>query len=121
MTWKSIRLALARTEDYPQGSSRHIYLIHLPLMPDGLVDGPEHGRHPELATVHRYWGEEPAAAGYVIKADRGWALSYERGEDDDEMVFHLESHPLRPGEYVTITNAQGLELPMRVASVEDVK
>jgi hypothetical protein len=36
------------------------------------------------------------------------------GDDDDEGVYHLESHPLRPGEYVTLTEPDGRRLPFRV-------
>jgi hypothetical protein len=121
MTWKSIHLELARTEEYPDGSPRHIYALRLPLSHDGLIDAEEFRRHREAALVHRYWGEERPRAGYVIKTRHGWALSYERGQDDDEQIFHLETHPLRIGAYVTITDAMGDDLPMRIVSMEDVE
>lgn len=120
MTWTSIRLELARTEEFPEGSPRHVYIVHLPLTPDGLIDEPRRAAHPELAVVHRYWEGERTLSGYVIKTPAGWALSYERGEDDDEQFFHLETHPLRPGDYVTVIDPDGERLPLRVAGTEEL-
>ena len=31
MSWKSLRLELARTKEFPNGSPAHAYLLHLPL------------------------------------------------------------------------------------------
>lgn len=116
MPWTSLRLELARTAEFPQGSSRHIYLLHLPLGAGGLIDEAQLKDSPERATVHRYWGDEPSRAGYVVDTPAGWAISYERGEDDDEPLFHLETHRLQAGDYVTIVDSDGERLPMRIVS-----
>ena len=50
----------------------------------------------------------------------GWAFSYRPGEDDDEQVFHLENHPIRIGEYLTLTEPDGERLPFRVASLQSL-
>jgi hypothetical protein len=121
MNWKTIRLELARTEEYPQGSPRHVYILHLPLLPDDLIDEPALRQQPDRATAHRYWENERTRSGYVIKTPRSWVLSYERGEDDDEVLFHLETHPLRPGEYLTIIDSEEEHLPMFVASVQELE
>ena len=34
MTWKTIRLELARTPEYPEGSAAHAYVLRLPLCHD---------------------------------------------------------------------------------------
>ncbi len=118
MNWKSIRLELARTPDFPQGSASRAYLLHLPLDPEGLIDEGTLEKSPARATVHRFWPNERDRAGYVIRTQHGWALSYEPGEEDDENVFHLETHPIRLGEYVTLTEPDGSRLPFRVASLK---
>lgn len=118
MNWKSIRLELARTQDFPQGSASRAYLLHLPLDEGGLIDEHILKESPARATVHRFWPNERDMAGYVIRTPRGWALSYEPGEEDDETVFHLETHPIRLGEYVTLTEPDGTQLPFRVASLK---
>jgi len=120
MNWKSIRLELARTPDFPEGSAGRAYLLRLPLDDDGLIDAPALQRSPALATVHRYWPNEPDMSGYVIRTPRGWAFSYEIGEEDDEAVFHLETHPIRIGEYITLTEPDGRQLPFKVADLRGV-
>ena len=118
MNWKSIRLELARTPDFPEGSASRAYLLHLPLREDGLIDETSFREAPASATVRRFWPSEPDMAGYVIRARGGWAFSYEPGEEDDECIFHLETHPIRPGEYITLTEPDGRRLPFRVASLK---
>jgi hypothetical protein len=118
MSWKTIRLELARSPGFPDGSPERAYLLHLPLDDDGLVDLGRFRRSPELATVHRHWPGERVRSGYVIHKRGGWAFSYAIGELDDENVVHLERHPLRLGEYVTITEPDGEKLPYRIALSE---
>jgi hypothetical protein len=118
MSWKTVRLELARSPRFPNGSPTRAYLLHLPLGEDGLVDLDAFRGSPALATVRRHWPNERDRVGYVIRRNRGWAFSYAVGDGDDEELFHLESHPLRPGEYVTITEPDGERLPYRVMSSE---
>jgi hypothetical protein len=118
MNWKSIRLELARTKEFPEGSASRAYLLHLPLNDQGLIDEAALSGSPARATVHRFWPNERDRAGYVVRTPRGWALSYEPGEADDETVFHLETHPIRLGEYVTLAEPDGSQLPFRVASLK---
>lgn len=120
MNWKSIRLELARTNEYPQGSPSRAYLLHLPLDEAGLIDESTLGRSPARATVHRFWPNERDMAGYVIRTPAGWALSYRPGDEDDEAVFHLETHPIKLGEYVTLMEPDGRQLPFRVASLKAI-
>lgn len=118
MNWQSIRLELARTPDFPEGSASRAYLLRLPLNDDGLIDADALGRAPDRATVRRFWPNQPDMSGYVIHTPHGWAFSYEIGEEDDEIVFHLESHPMRIGEYITLTEPDGSRLPFQVAGVK---
>lgn len=120
MNWKSIRLELARTREFPEGSASRAYLLRLPLDEKGLIDERALGSSPALATVHRFWPNQPDLSGYVVRTPNGWALSYEPGEDDDEAVFHLETHPIRIGEYITLTEPDGTRLPFRVASLKQL-
>ncbi|HET9427004.1 MAG TPA: hypothetical protein VFO69_01450 [Allosphingosinicella sp.] len=118
MNWKAIRLELARTREFPDGSASRGYLLRLPLDENGLIDAQALGSAPAMATVHRHWPNEPDLCGYVVRASNGWALSYEPGEADGETVFHLENHPIRIGEYITLTEPDGTRLPFRVASLK---
>jgi hypothetical protein len=114
--WSLVRLELGRTPDFPEGSASRAYVLRLPLNEDALIDGIALAQNPGLATVRRFWPSEPDERGYIVRKGRGWAFSYAMGEDDDEDVFHLQSHPLRVGEYVTITEHNGQQYPFRVVS-----
>lgn len=114
----SVRLELARTPEFPNGSASRAYLVHLPLDGEGLIDEEAMRRAPAKATVRRFWPNERDMSGYVISTSRGWALSYRPGEDDDETIFHLETHRMRIGEYVTLSEPDGGQLPFRVVSLK---
>gem|GEM_PF-408456 len=118
MDWSVIRLELARTPEFPEGSASRAYLLRLPLDADGMVNVEAFKEKPELATVRRYWPNERDKEGYVIRKRNGWAFSYALGDEDDETVFHLETHPIRLGEFVTITETDGQKLPFRVVRCE---
>ncbi len=114
--WTLVRLELARTPEFPEGSASRGYLLRLPLGDDGLIDEAARSGQPARATVRRFWPAETDQAGYLVRKGRGWAFSYALGEDDDESLYHLEAHPIRLGEYVTLTEPDGRRLPFRVAS-----
>lgn len=118
MTWQSIRLELARTKEFPEGSASRCYLLRLPLGDDGFIEEKSVREAPAQATVRRFWPNQADLSGYIIATPRGWAFSYRLGEDDDEVVFHLETHPIRLGEYITLTEPDGQRLPFRVASLK---
>ena len=117
MSWKSIRLELARTADFPEGSVSRTYLLRLPLNRENLIDELALKEAPALATVHRYWPNEPDMIGNVVRTAKCWAISYESGEEDDEEVFHLEILPIQEGNHLILTEPDGRRLPFRVASV----
>ena len=84
------------------------------------IDACELRSSPASATVRRFWPNEPDLSGYVIDTPGGWAFSYEIGEDDDETVCHIERHPIRIGEYITLTEPSGERLPFRVACLSEL-
>ena len=112
--WSLVRLELGRTPEFPEGSASRAYVLRLPLDADGLIDDAAIAQKPAMATVRRFWPNEPDQLGYLVRKGKGWAFSYELGEGDDEDVFHLESHALRAGEYVTLTEPDGSRHPFRV-------
>lgn len=115
--WHRIRLELARTAQFPQGSPDRGYVIRIPLDEAGAIDADALHAHQAIATVRRFWPGEIGAGGFVAATPRGWAISYRPGEDDDEVFHHLESHRMEPGEYVTLTEPDGSQLPFRIAAM----
>lgn len=117
--WYIVKLELARTDEFPSGSPSRSYLIRLPLDDGGFIDDKARESDPQRATVRRFWPNEPDQSGYILKVKNGWAFSYAVGEDDDENLFHLENHSIRAGEYLTLTEPNGKQLPFRVVSISE--
>ena len=119
MTWKTIRLELARTADHPNGSSAHAYVFRVPLNDEGFIEPEVLKEAEKRPVVRRFWPGEADQGGVVIATPKGWAFSYKVGDDDDEAIFRLKDHPLKVGEYLTITETDGSELPFRVISCHE--
>jgi len=119
MTWKTIRLELARTAQYPNGSDAHAYVFRVPLDDSGFIEPAALKKAEKRPEVRRFWHGEADQKGVVIATDKGWAFSYRMGDDDDESIFRLKDHPLKLGEYLTITETDGTELPFKVVSCHE--
>lgn len=113
-----IRLELARTKDHPDGDSRHGYELVAPLDAEGHLDV-EAWRHSRAAcTVHRFApGTDDETGRLVHTRGARWAFSYRPGDDDDEPVYRLADHRFRVGDYVSITEHDGVTRPFRVVSI----
>lgn len=116
--WYIVKLELARTNQFPNGSPSRSYLIRLPLDDTGLIDETARAKEPARATVRRFWPNEPDQSGYVLKSNSGWVFSYAVGKADDENIFQLEDHPIRVGEYLTLTEPDGTRYPFHVVRAE---
>ncbi|MFT4026205.1 MAG: hypothetical protein QM676_05325 [Novosphingobium sp.] len=117
MIWKTIRLELATTADYPRGSPSRAYLLRLPLGENGAIDRTALQDEPRQATVRRFWPSEPDLAGYVVPSPGGWVLAYDRAQSGNGSG-KLEGNALRLGDCVTMTEPDGRRLPFRVAALE---
>jgi hypothetical protein len=122
MTLNAIRLELARTKEFPEGSGAHGYDIVAPLDAQGGFDAEAWKASRAACRVRRFWGAEDDQHGLLIhRRDRRWAFSYVSGEDDDdEPLFKLEAHRLKVGEYVSVTEQDGETRPFRIVSVRPV-
>ncbi len=116
MTLRTIRLELARTKDFPEGSAGHGYEFIAPLDKSGQLDSDEWQRFRQACTVRRFWRGEDDEHGQLERTlDGTWVFSYELGEADDEPIFRFDSHVFSEGEYVSITEHDGVTRPFRVA------
>ncbi|HEX6980636.1 MAG TPA: hypothetical protein VF342_15205 [Alphaproteobacteria bacterium] len=118
MNLKRIRLELARTKDFPEGNSRCGYELVAPLTPDGHLDAKAWGKVRTACTVRRFWeGEDDENGNLIHKSDGRWVFSYAPGDDDDEPIFRLDRHVFKEGEYISITEHDGVTRPFRIVSI----
>jgi hypothetical protein len=121
---KRIRLKLARSKEFPQGSIKHGYEFVAPLRPDGRIDAELWHKYREHCGVRRFWEGEDDEVGRLVHKPGGseharWIFDYdETAEDDDEAGYRFADHPFRNGEYVSIRDAEGEMHTFQVASVE---
>ena len=118
MSLKKIRLELARTPEFPEGSRRHGYEFTAPLDAKGRLDPKGWANATAACKVRRFWDNEDDERGALIhRRDGSWAFSYKPGDDDDEPIFKFDRHSFIVGEYVTVTEHDGVARPFRVAEV----
>src|SRR5258708_1214513 len=119
---KRIRLNLARSKEFPNGSARHGYEFVAPLRPDGHIHPDLCRKYREPCGVRRFWGAEEEVGRLVHKPGGGeharWIFDYDESEDDDEAGYRFASHAFRPGEYVSIRDEDGDMHTFTVVSVE---
>ncbi len=111
-----IRLELARTHEFPEGSSSHGYEFVAPLKADGHIDSEGWHKAKELCHVTRFWGDAPEEHGMFVHTRHGWCFDYGNNVDE-EVFFKLDRHHFVPGDYVSITEHDGVQRPFRIVSV----
>jgi len=108
-----IRLHLARSKDFPEGSARHGYEFVAPLDERGHIDLESWKLRRAACTVTRFWGNEAPENGYLVHRAGGaggsaWVFDYEVGEsEDDETGYRFADRPFVPGEYVSLRDEDG--------------
>jgi len=119
MALKLIRLELARTKDFPEGSRAHGYEFVAPLDKDGHLDPEEWKEYGLACTVWRFWEGEEDEHGILTRTRDGhWVFSYAPGDEDDEPIFQFDRHTFKVGEYVSITEHDEVTRPFRVTKID---
>ena len=122
--FKRIRLNLARSRWFPQGSSQHGYEFVAPLSEDGHIDEAQWKKHRAHCRVRRFAEGEDDEIGFLVHRPGGatharWVFDYDQSaETDDESGYRFGAHIFRPGEYVSIRDADGQTHTYCVVSVE---
>lgn len=121
---RRIRLHLARSKEFPEGSARHGYEFLAPLDGTGRID-PEAWREVRGAcTVRRFWGSEAPEHGRLVHRAGGaggstWVFDYAAGDSaDDEAGFRFGHHAFTPGEYVSLKDDDEEMHTFRIVAVE---
>lgn len=119
---RKIRLNLARTKEFPQGSARHGYEFTAPLNETGHIDATLWKKERDHCRVRRFWGSEEEEVGHLIHRPGGsWAFHYDiDGDDDDEAGYRFGTHAFNPGEYVSIKDEDGDMHTFQVVTVQPV-
>lgn len=121
--FKRIRLHVARSKEFPGGSTRHGYEFVAPLDRNGHIDAELWQSHRDQCRVRRFWVGEDDQVGRLVHKPGGseharWVFDYDRSRvDDDEAGYRFGAHVFTPGEYVTISD-QDESHTFQVVSVE---
>jgi hypothetical protein len=122
-TFKRIRLNLARSKEFPEGSKRHGYEFVAPLDAQGHIDVALWRSNREHCRVRRFWADAEEI-GFLVHKPGGpeharWVFDYNPARaDDDESGYRFGAHAFRPGEYVSIRGEDEEVHTYQVASVE---
>ena len=123
--FKRIRLDLARSKEFPSGSTHHGYEFVAPLDSKGHIDPALWQKYRDACRVRRFWSDSEDENGRLVHKPGGaeharWAFHYDPApDDDDEAGYRFGSHVFAPGEYVSIRDHDDDELhTFRVVSVE---
>lgn len=114
MNWKSIRLELGSTGEFPAGSVSRAFLVSLPLDDFDVVDNDVLAKNPSKAIIRRHWAAEPDERGQIVAAGPDWAMRC-RGKPD--RILRFNGTPMHLGQRVSVVDPDGTVLPLRVASV----
>lgn len=122
--FKRIRLNLARSPEFPEGSARHGYEFVAPLGTDGHIDVEAWKKERQHCRARRFAAGEDDEIGFLVHKPGGpehgrWVFDYNpKRADDDESGYRFGAHAFRPGEYVSIRDEDGNTHTYRVVSVE---
>ena len=120
---RRVRLELARDHDFPEGSRDHGYDFIAPVDDRGHIVLAAWRLLRERCRVRRFWAGEADEVGHIVHKPGGaWAFHYDIHGDPqhDETGFRLEKHTLKPGEYVSIKEQDGVLRTFRVVSVVEL-
>ncbi|MBI4275274.1 MAG: hypothetical protein HY659_11305 [Rhizobiales bacterium] len=121
---KRIRLELARSKEFPEGSAKHGYEFVAPLDAQGHIDPKLWQQNRDRCGVRRFWEGEDDEIGRLVHKPGGtaaarWIFDYDdSAEFDDEAGYRFGAHAFRPGEYVSIRDEEGEMHTFKVVSVE---
>ena len=122
MATVTVMLVLAAGPGLPGGSTEHRLEIELALDAAGRPDGAAWTADPVPWRARRIApGEEPVTGAVQYDPDTGWSIRFYGAAADSpdapESGFDAGSEPVRPGEYMTITEPDGATLSYRVVGV----
>jgi hypothetical protein len=125
-TLRRIALSLARSKEFPNGSSQIGYDLVAPLDTNGHIDLAAWKTHRTACVVRHFSPGEGDKTGLLVHkaggAEHGrWVFDYSVArDDDDEAGFLFGHHAFVPGEYVSVSDTRGTMHTFVVKSVTSV-
>lgn len=105
MTLSKIRIEMACSAEFPDGSAAHGYEFVAPLDSADHIDAEAWHQLRAKCRVKRFWQGEPDELGHLVRKPGGsWAFHYDihGDENDDEGGYRLGNHIIRSGDYISI-------------------
>ncbi len=118
VSWKSVRLELARSPEFPRGSASRAFLLRLPLCGDGSIDAAALDKNVNQAIVRRFWASDADQAGKISRLDGEWLLICSRAGASS--TFVMQNDRLVVDQNITIVGPDAVALPFRVVSIEPI-
>ena len=113
-----MRLARNPGTEFADGDDHRGYTLTAPLTPDGKLDEAEFRANKGACTVRRFAPDEDAQEGRLGKRGERWFFDYgEEADTADEPLYRLGEHRFALGEYVSITDEDGL-LTYKVTEIQ---
>lgn len=123
---KRIHMTLARSKEFPDGSSAYGYDLIAPLDEHGHIDVATWKKDRADCTVRHFQPGQAETFGMLVHKrggnERGrWVFDYDIAQtSDDEAGYMFGSHKFVPGEYVSVADGEGKVHTFRVDWVEAV-
>ena len=112
-----MRLARNPGTVFADGDDHRGYALVAPLTPDGKLDEAAFRGHRGACTVRRFAPDEDAVEGRLARQGERWFFDYGDAAGADEPLYRLGEHRFALGDYVSITDEDGLLLTYKVTEV----
>jgi len=103
-----MRLARNPGTEFADGDDHRGYALTAPLTADGKLDEAEFRKHKDACIVRRFAPDEDAHEGRLAHRGGRWFFDYGDQGDGEEPLYRLGDHSFLVGEYVSITDEDGL-------------
>jgi hypothetical protein len=113
-----IWLELARSKDHPSGDPNHGYEFVAPLDANGRLDAAGWQDVRGACMVRRFVAGQDDQNGRLTHRGKTWIFDYDDTDiADDEPLFKLDRHTIKLGEYLSITEHDGVTRTFKVANI----
>ena len=118
MRLSRIHLELARSKEQPDGDPHFGYEFVAPLDSAGHLDAKAWAEVKGACMVRHFAPGADDETGHLVHRGKGWIFDYDNDDtDDDEPVFKLDKHTIKQGEYLSITEHDGISRTFKIATV----